>query len=297
MAQASVIAVRAPATVLRAYHELTKPGITLFVGMTAAGGYLVSAGGDVNALSLVALLCATMLMSGGAAALNQLAERDLDARMRRTRGRPLPSGVLSPEAAQNFGWTLSITGALLAATTLPFLTLACLAACHISYVFVYTPMKRTSASCTLVGAIPGALPVLAGSAAASDIASTSALALCGLLFTWQIPHFFAIGWLVREDYASAGFNMLPVTDESGRATARAALLYAIAMQGFAVLVTREAGVGPLGMAVVHTAGTAYVLAALPFLRRRAHAEARRLFFASLIVLPVILAALMLSVLR
>ena len=294
MMQQVAVAPRARTTaVLRAYHELTTPGITLFVGLSAAAGYALAAGAAVDAATLVCAAAATMLMSGGAAALNQVVERDVDALMQRTRGRPLPSGIITANAATVFGWLLTTLGALLATTLLPPLAFIFLAACHVSYIYCYTPLKRSSELCTLVGAIPGALPVLAGAAAAGGAPNPAALALTGLLFVWQIPHFMAIGWLAREDYARAGFVMLPVVDESGRRTARVALLYAIATQGFAILTAREAGAAPLMLAVIHTAGTAYVVAAALFLRSRHAAAARRLFFTSLVVLPAILGMLML----
>jgi heme o synthase len=280
------------ATTWRACHELTKPGITLFVGLTAAAGYLLVADAAPVPLTLIALVLATMLMSGGAAALNQVAERDLDARMQRTRQRPIVAGLITPEAAQWFAWSLTIAGALLAAIALPPLALLYLAVCHITYVYLYTPLKRSTTLCTLAGAIPGALPVMAGAAAAGGPTHAAAWLLTGLLFAWQIPHFFAIGWLTRDDYARAGFALLPVRDATGLATARSALLYAIATHGFAILLTREAEVAPFAIATIHTAGTLYVVAVLPFLRQRGKIEARRLFFASLVVLPVILIALM-----
>jgi heme o synthase len=279
---------------LRAYQELTKPGITIFVGLTAMAGYVVSAPAALDGALLIPLLCATICMSGGAAALNHVAERDLDALMSRTAGRPLPSGVLSARSAAAFGWMLSAVGAAIAMFTLPPLALVMLALCHASYVFWYTPMKRRSELCTLVGAIPGALPVLAGAAVATSRFSVPALALTGLLFVWQIPHFMAIGWLARDDYRRGGFVMLPVTDSDGRRTARVAFLYALATQAFAILMARDANLHPIVVAVVHTAGTAYVIATLPFLRKRQKLEARRLFFVSLFVLPVILAALVLN---
>lgn len=280
----------------RAYQELTKPGITLFVGLTAIAGYMLNAGAQRDLMTAGLVMLATMLMSGGAATLNQVAEARSDALMRRTRGRPLPAGILSARQARTFGWTLSIVGALVALITLPLLSLVFLATCHVTYVYVYTPLKKTTTLCTLAGAIPGALPVLAGSAAAVAVPNTAALALTAVLFTWQIPHFFAIGWITRDDYERAGFAMLPVIDKSGLVTARASFLYAIATHGLAILVTREIGAAPLVMAAVHTAGTAYVLSTLPFFLSRTNERARRLFFTSLIVLPVMLGALMMDVL-
>ena len=293
MHQATAVAIRTnTAVIARAYYELTKPGITLFVGITALAGYVLAAGAALNPAAIILVMVATMAMSGGAATLNQLAERREDALMRRTAKRPLPAGVISSGSAAMFGWTLSISGAALAWTTLPPLTVLFLALCHVSYVFAYTPMKKRTIHCTLVGAIPGSVPVLAGAAAAGGLPTPAVLALTGMLFMWQMPHFYAIGWLTRADYARAGFAMLPVVDPNGVATARACLLYAIAMQGLAILTTRAMGAGPATMAIVHTAGTAYILAVLPFMLGRTNTQARRLFFASLVVLPVILCALM-----
>ena len=288
----AVAAIPNISVVARAFHELTKPGITLFVGLTALAGYVIAAGAALDAGTLILVMLSTMAMSGGAAALNHLLERREDALMRRTASRPLPSGSITAGSAALFGWTLSLGGALLALTALPPLTFLFLALCHFSYVFAYTPLKKRTIHCTLVGAIPGAVPVLAGAAAAGGFPSTAVLALTGVLFMWQMPHFYAIGWLTRADYERAGFCMLPLVDATGVATARACLLYAIAMQGFAILVTREMGAAPATMALVHTAGTAYIVAVLPFLRSRSNTHARRLFFTSLVVLPLILGAVM-----
>ena len=297
MLEATVLARRAPlSVVVRAYQELTKPGITLFVGLSAAAGYVTSTAGAVDPATLCLVALATVSMSAGAAALNQHAERHLDARMRRTQRRPLPAGLVSARAALVFGWTLTLLGALLATYTLPLLSAVFLGLCFVSYVYWYTPLKRSSTLCTLVGAIPGALPVLAGSAASGNWNSSGALALTALLFAWQIPHFFAIGWVARDDYARAEFRMLPVVDSSGIRTALAAVLFAALTQASAVILTKEAAVGPWVMAVVHTAGTAYVCATLPFLLRRDRPQARRLFLTSLLVLPIMLIAVMAGIL-
>lgn len=294
MYEATALAPRSFAIVARGYHELTKPGITLFVGITAAAGYVVSARGSADAWLLVCVVLATMLMSSGAATLNQVIECQRDARMQRTVRRPIPAGIISARSATRFGWGLSCAGALLATLTLPLPVLIFLLACHASYLYLYTPLKPRTPHCTLAGAIPGALPVLAGSAATGALPDAAALALAGLLFTWQIPHFMAIGWLMREDYARAGFAMLPVLDQSGARTARVSLLYAVATMGFAVLVTRAVDVGVAALSVVHTAAMLYMFATVPFMRARTNAQARRLFFASLMVLPVMMAALMLG---
>lgn len=294
MHQVTAVATRSVSDVVRGFYELTKPGITLFVGTTAAAGYVITARGEAQALTLLLVVLATMMMSAGAATLNQVAERDRDARMARTVRRPIPAGLIPARTAAMYGWLLTLAAVLLSTTTLPPLVLVFLVICHISYVFWYTPLKTRTLHCTIVGAIPGSLPVLAGSAAAGGLPNEAALALTALLFTWQIPHFLAIGWMMREDYARAGFVMLPVVDESGVRTARISVLYAIATMGCAVLVMRAADAGTVALSVVHTAAMLYMFSTLPFLRTPGKAQARRLFFASLIVLPVMMTAIMLG---
>lgn len=274
-----------------AYFELTKPGITLFIGVTAAAGYVTALGGWSMPARLAVTLLATMLMSGGAATLNHVAERNSDATMRRTASRPLPAGTLTEREARTFGWSLSLAGLALSLTFLPWATALFLVLCHISYLNAYTPLKRRTPLCTLTGAIPGALPVLAGWTATGQPINVAALALTGVLFMWQIPHFLAIGWMAREDYRTAGCPMLGVVEASGRASARVSLVYAVAMIVCAAVVgvTTPAGALYMGMALV--AGAAYIVFAWRFLQQRERVPARRLFFSSLIVLPVLLAAL------
>jgi heme o synthase len=276
----------------RAYFELTKPGITLFIGVTAGAGFVTALGGWAQPTRFALMLVATMLMSGGAAALNQVAERTWDARMRRTASRPIPAGVVSVRAARAFGWGLSGVGLAVSLAFLPAATAVFLVLCHVSYVFVYTPLKRRSPLCTLAGAIPGALPVLAGWAATGQPIDVAAVALTGLLFMWQIPHFLAIGWMAREDYGAAGFPMLSVVDDSGRSSARVALVYAGGMLLFAVVVGLTTEAGALYMATALLAGSAYVAYAWGLVRHLDRVPARRLFLSSIIVLPVLLTALM-----
>ena len=292
--QHATVVVRPAALRLRAFQQLTKPGITAFVGLSAAAGYIVTAGSGADPVSLALVVLATMAMSGGAAALNHIAERHLDARMRRTRLRPLPAAVIGVRAATNFAWALTAFGAALAIATLPVFTFVFLAACHATYVYVYTPLKLKSEWCTLVGAIPGALPVLAGSAAARASGDVAALALAGVLFAWQIPHFYAIGWRTRDDYAAAGFRMMTVSDVSGVRTAATALGFAITTQICTVLLTRAIDASLIATAIAHIAGTVYIVAALSFLHRRDKTRASWLFFVSLLTLPAILTAMMLS---
>lgn len=278
-------------TAARAYLELTKPGITLFIGVTAAAGFVTALGHWGMPLRFTALLAATMLMSAGAATLNQVAERNWDALMRRTASRPLPAGIVSVRGARAFGWLLSGSGCALSLLLPPATTLF-LVLCHVSYVYAYTPLKRQTPLCTLMGAVPGALPVLAGWTATGEALSVAALALTGVLFMWQIPHFLAIGWMARDDYRGAGCPMLGVIEASGRASARVSLVYAAAMLVCAAIVGITSQAGALYMAVSLVTGGAYVVFAWQFVQRRERIPARRLFFSSLLVLPLLLSALM-----
>lgn len=279
---------------LRIYLELTKPRLT-FLAVAAAGmGFLIASGGNAGWPALLILLAGTALVGGGASALNQALEWDRDARMERTRGRPIPSGRLERESAVAFGVCASVAGlgvltfgASLLAGVLAALTLA-------SYLFVYTPLKSRSALCTLVGAVPGALPPLIGWAAAAHRLDTQAWLLFSILYLWQLPHFLAIAWTHRADYARAGFQMLPAMEPGGGLTFRQIVLYCIALIPVSIL-----------PAVFGCAGWAYFLVALAsgflFLgcgvmaaKVRSEAWSRRLFLASVLYLPVILTTLTLE---
>jgi heme o synthase len=280
--------------VARAYLELTKPGITVFIGITAGAGFITALGGWSMPSLLAVTVAATMLMSAGAATLNQVHERRWDGMMARTASRPIPAGVIPAASAQAWGWGLSVAGLALALVALPPATSLFLVLCHLSYVFAYTPLKRRTPLCTLTGAIPGALPVLAGWTATGQPIDVTALALTGVLFMWQIPHFLAIGWMARQDYATAGCPMLGVVDDSGRASARVSLMYASAMVICAAVVGFTSAAGPLYMAVALLTGGVYVTLAWRFVRQRERAPARTLFFSSLLVLPLLLTALMID---
>jgi heme o synthase len=276
----------------RAYLQLTKPGITVFIGITAAAGFITAQGGWTQPLAFALTIVATMLMSAGAATLNHVAEHAQDAMMKRTATRPIPSGAVSVRAARRFGWALSGAGLLLALAFLPVLAAVFLSICHVSYVYAYTPLKRRTPLCTLTGAIPGALPVLAGWSASGAPIGVAALALTGVLFMWQIPHFLAIGWLARDDYRMAGCPMLGVVDGSGRSSARIALVYAIAMSMSAAWVGLTSAAGAVYMVTAMIVCTAYIGFAWRFVNQLDARPARRLFFSSLVVLPVLLTALM-----
>jgi heme o synthase len=281
---------------MRPWAALTKPGITLFIGITAGAGFVTAAGGLAMPGRLMLTVLATMLMSAGAATLNHVAERDSDLLMRRTAGRPLPSGAITVRGARAFGWTLGAAGLALSLAFLPPLAAVFLVLCHASYVYVYTPLKRRTPLCTLAGAVPGALPVLAGWTATGQPIDVTALALTGVLFMWQIPHFLAIGWIARDDYGRAGCPMLGVLDGSGRTSARVSFAYAVAMLVCAGVVGVSSGAGMLYASVALLTGGAYVTLAFRFVQERDRAPARRLFFSSLMVLPMLLSSLIADVL-
>jgi len=274
--------------------ELIKPRITFMVLVTAAIGlYLASQGLPSTAL-LVDTLIGTGLVAAGASALNQVVERDTDALMRRTAGRPLPAGRLDPDAALVLGATLGIVGIFSLTIWVNLLTALVGAVALAGSVFVYTPLKRTSRLATLIGAVPGALPPVMGWTAARDSIEPGAWILFGILFLWQLPHFLAIAWLCREDYARAGFPMLPVVEPDGRSTGRQAILYAAALVPVSLLPS-----------VIGLSGSAYFLGALvlgltflgfclAFAQSFSTAAARRLLLASVLYLPAVLLVMLLD---
>ena len=269
------------------FLELTKPRITSLVLVTAAVGYAVGGLGPFSVLRFLVFMTGTALLCAGASALNQHAERDADARMLRTNRRPLPAGRLRPEEAVVFGLALSGTGLAFLVFVNP-LTLALGAASLSIYVLVYTPLKRVSSLCTVVGAVPGALPPLMGWAAAHGSLGPAGLGLFAILFLWQLPHFLAIGWLYRDDYARGGFPMLAVTDRDGSSTGRQAVLYATALLPvtLAAGLLASAGRGYLWGALL--LGVAFLACAARFAWRRTAPAARLLFFASVLYLPLLL---------
>jgi heme o synthase len=203
-----------------AYASLTKPDVTFLVMVTTLAGFCLGSSGPINGMLLLDTLCGTMLVAGGTAALNQYVERDRDAMMRRTASRPLPSGQLQPCEALAFGIGAIIVGGVwLASAVRPLASLVALATC-VLYLCLYTPLKTRTTLATAVGAVPGALPPLIGWAAAHGSLSLGGWLLVAILFVWQFPHFMAIAWIYREDYARAGIRMLPVVDPKGDATFR-----------------------------------------------------------------------------
>jgi protoheme IX farnesyltransferase len=276
------------------YAELTKPRITILVLVTTLVGYLLGTEGQVQLGRLVHALLATGLVAAGASALNQFLERDADGRMRRTRRRPLPSGRIAPERALGFAIDLATLGVIWLAVAVNWASALVAALTLAVYLLVYTPLKRRTPWCTAVGAVPGALPPVIGWVAARGQLGEGALILFAILFLWQLPHFFAIAWLYREDYARGGFPMLPVVDTGGRMTViqiglASALLVAVSLVphliGLAGLVYL---IGASGL------GGVLLLLAARLGHRRDDGAARGLFLFSVVYLPAMLALLVLD---
>jgi protoheme IX farnesyltransferase len=258
------------------------------VMLTVAAGFWMASPTGQNSFLLFNLLLGTALVAAGTNALNQVAERDLDALMHRTRARPLPAGRLSPAAASLFAWLAGVTGIVYLALTVDSLTAALAAITLLSYVFVYTPLKRYSSTSTLIGAIPGALPIVGGWTAATGSLAFEAWALFWIMFLWQLPHFLALGWLYREDYARARFKMLSSGDTDGRLTFVYASLYAAALVPVSLAPTLLGITGGFYFFGAALLSTGFFVVSGAAARDSSALNARRLFRSSLAYLPLLL---------
>ncbi|HZF10428.1 MAG TPA: heme o synthase [Thermoanaerobaculia bacterium] len=276
------------------WSEMTKPGITLMVVLTAGLGFLLAetARPGFRFLLLLNTLLGTALVSAGGSVLNHVMERETDALMRRTASRPLPTGRIDPDAALLFGVVLGVGGLAWLAVGTNLLTALLGAVALAGYVFVYTPLKRVSSLSTVIGAIPGALPPVMGWAAVSGNVGLAAWVLFGILFFWQMPHFLAIAWLCKEDYASAGFPMLPVLDPEGKRTSRQMILYGAALVPVSLMPSALGLMGGIYFVGALVLGLAYLGAGLAFARSRSMVGARWLMLASLLYLPGVLLAML-----
>ena len=269
------------------YITLAKPRLNMLVVATSLAGYLMAHGNTSDVLTVLSLVIGTALVASGASAFNQVYERRTDALMRRTRLRPMADQRITPDDALKYAAVLCLGGlALLTFGANPLSALVALATL-VSYAAIYTPLKLRTPLATVIGAIPGALPPVIGWAAAANDLSRGAWVLFAIVFLWQLPHFLAIAWMFREDYARAGFPMLPVIEPDGRSTARQSVAYAAALLPVSLAPTL------LGMssstyfvgALVLT--LAFVLLTLQFARTRSEKDARRVFFGSITYLPIL----------
>jgi len=278
----AVVAERA-SSVFADYFALTKPRLNFLVVASSAAGYFLGAPYAIDAWRMAEAVAGTALVAGGAAVLNQVAERDTDALMRRTRMRPLPDGRVSTREARLFGRVLAVAGlVVLAARTTP-LAVALAAATLVIYLTIYTPMKRLTPAATFVGAVPGALPPLIGWTAAHGSVASGGAVLFAIVFLWQIPHFMAIAWMYRDDYAAAGFPMLPVLDPDGRRAGWQAVLYAATLLPVSLLPMSR----PVYFMTAFVLGAGLLALAISFSRARTDRSARALFYGSITYLPLL----------
>lgn len=279
--------------VTRDYMELSKSRIVLMVLITTAAGYLFAAT-KVDPLLLLHALIGTALVAAGTNALNQYVEREYDAQMNRTKSRPLPAGRITPRAALLFSWSVAIIGTLYLGFVVNWLTAFLGAFTLTSYVYVYTPLKRVSTICTVIGAIPGAVPPLMGWTAATNELALGGWIVFGILFLWQLPHFMAISWLYREDYARGGFVMHAVIDGAGASVARQAVFYTLALLPVSVAPALLGMTGLPYLVGSVIGGVALLGATIRFSFERNTKNARRVFMLSNLYLMTVMLLLVVS---
>ena len=272
---------------LRDYYTLTKPEVNLLILMTTSAGYYLASRGPFRIAGLINTLIGTLLVASGTATLNQWMERVWDGQMRRTANRPLPSGRLSTREALLFGILLSIAGGFYLAITVNLLSALLAVSTLLSYLLVYTPLKRKTPLCTLLGAFPGAMPTLIGWAGGSGAINRQAWFLFAILFLWQFPHFLAIALMYRDDYKQAGYRMLPDFDRDARYTRGEIVVFALIL----VLVTMwpllDRG-GLLYGACMGVAGVFLLYYVGKLAASNSKVMASRLLHASVLYLPVVL---------
>jgi protoheme IX farnesyltransferase len=285
---------------IKDYIALTKPRITWLILMSTGVGYFFGAQKGAlgwtgwHFVTLIHTIIGTGLIASGTAALNQWYEREADGKMRRTQGRPLPAGRLDARNALVFAIAISAAGfgelwfgANPLAATLGLITL-------LTYLFVYTPLKRRSPHSTTIGAIPGAMPPLIGFAAANGRLTWDAWVLFAILFLWQFPHFYAIAWMYKDDYARAGIRMLPVVEPDGKSTAGRILLYSIALIPISLMPKFFAMAGNVYLYGAIALGLAFLYYGLRIRWDRTRQQARRVLLASVVYLPVLFSLMLLD---
>ena len=272
---------------LRDYYTLTKPEVNLLILMTTSAGYYLASRGPFRIVGLLNTLLGTLLVASGTATLNQWMERVWDGKMRRTASRPLPSGRLSSREALVFGLVLSVTGGLYLLLAVNALSAALAVSTLLSYLLVYTPLKRKTPLCTLLGAFPGAMPTLIGSAGASAAIHRQAWFLFAILFLWQFPHFLAIALMYREDYSRAGYHMLPDFDRDSRFTHAEIIGFSVlcVVATMVPLMNRAGWMYAIGMGL---AGAFLLYHSSKLVTSTAKGLPGRLLHASVLYLPVVL---------
>jgi heme o synthase len=277
---------------LRDYYTLTKPEVNLLILMTTSAGYYLASHGPVRIVALLNTLLGTLLVASGTATLNQWMERVWDGKMRRTASRPLPSGRLTSREALRFGILLSVAGGLYLLVAVNRLSALLAVSTLLSYLLVYTPLKRKTPLCTLLGAFPGAMPTLIGWAGASAAINRQAWFLFAILFLWQFPHFLAIALMYREDYSRAGYHMLPAFDRDTRFTRAEIVGFTLVLVVATML--PMAGGGLLSWAAMCVAGAFLLYYVGKLAASSSTVRASRLLHASVFYLPVVLVIMVIA---
>lgn len=276
------------------YVQLTKPRITFLVITTTFIGFILGSAGPIDYVLLLHTIFGTALVAAGASALNMVLEWDVDARMRRTENRPIPAGRITVIQALSFGSVLSGAGLIYLLIFVNPLTSVLAAITLALYLFAYTPLKRKTSLCTVVGAVPGAIPPMMGWTAVQGSIGFQAWWLFSILFLWQLPHFLAIGWLYREDYARGGFPMLPVTDTEGIQTSRQVIINTVALIAVSLLPAFLGLSGVLYFAGALILGILFLIMGIRLWQTKSNPSARQLLLASVLYLPLLLSLLVLD---
>lgn len=279
---------------LLAFFELAKARVVVMILATTFVGFYLAADAGTSQWLLVHVLASTAFAAAGTLALNQYLERDLDGLMLRTRARPLPAGRLTAGEALVFGVAVTAIGLVYQTLAVGVLPASVTAATTVSYLFLYTPMKRTTPLCSIVGAVPGALPPVTGWAAARGDLGVEAAVLFAILFLWQFPHSLAIARLYRDDYARAGIRLLPVIDPDGPSTGRQIVINSLALLSVALMPTLVGTAGGVYFVAAFVLGIVLLARSIALARSRSLADARRLLYASLVYLPLLLAVMALD---
>jgi len=276
------------------YWDLIKPEITFLVGISSLAGFFLASAGAVDARLLISTLIGVTLASAGGGVLNHVMERDLDAKMKRTATRPLAARRVSPGLAGVSGILLIAVGIGVLLTQVNVLTAALAAATAVGYLGVYTPLKTRTKYNTIVGCVPGALPALGGWTAATGSIDVGGLVLFAILFAWQMPHFLSLAWMYRKDYERAGFAMLPVIEPDGRSTGAQTLAFTVILVLLSLVPFALGLTGLLYLAGTMAIGAFFLVAAYRFYRSLANGAARKVLLASVVYVPVLVAAILLD---
>jgi protoheme IX farnesyltransferase len=284
---ANVGALRGSGSLLKDFAALTKARIGLFVVISTLVGYVAGVGETLDVLRLIHTLLATFLVGSGASALNQYLECEFDARMQRTADRPLPAGRLHPDQAYLCGLLMLGGGIVYLVGWVNWLTAGVAALTGVIYLLFYTPLKRRTTQNTVIGAVAGALPPVGGWTAARGDLGIEALILFAIVFVWQFPHFYAIAWMYRDDYARAGYQMMSLGDSDGDRTANRVLLYSLALLPIGLMPTLAGMTGATYFYTAFVMGGVIIGAAYAFFRTRSDQQARRLMHTTLVYLPTL----------